>query len=45
VGRFTKIEGAMEFFQVFELGPEGLVVRVREFESREDALRAARLEE
>jgi hypothetical protein len=35
----------MEFFQVFELGPDGLVVRVLEFESRDEALRAAGLEE
>jgi SnoaL-like domain len=44
-GRVSKITDTMEFFQVYELAPDGLVARVREFESREDAFRAAGLEE
>ncbi len=43
VGRTTRIGGTMDFFQLWETGPDGLVVRVREFESREDAVRAAGL--
>lgn len=43
-GRATRIEGTIDFFQVWEFGANGLVVRVREYESREDALNAAGLE-
>ena len=44
-GRTTKIQGAMDFFQVWEIGADGLVARVREYESREDAFNAAGLSE
>lgn len=43
VGRTTKLSGTMDFFQLWETGPDGRVTRVREFESREDAVRAAEL--
>lgn len=45
VGRTTKLGGTMDFFQVWETGPDGRVIRVREFESREEAIRAAELPE
>ncbi len=41
VGRTTDIATPMEFFSIFELGSDGLVTRVREFETREEALAAA----
>ena len=45
VGRTTRIEGTMDFFQVWEFGADGLVDRVCEYESREDALKAVGLAE
>lgn len=45
VGRTTRIEGTIDFFQVWEFGADGLVERVGEYESRQDALKAAGLEE
>jgi ketosteroid isomerase-like protein len=45
-GRTTRItDDALEFFQLWELGDDGLVVQIREFERREDALEAAGLSE
>jgi ketosteroid isomerase-like protein len=42
-GRTTGISsGNFDFFQVWEVGSDGLIVRVREFEEQEDALDAAR---
>jgi ketosteroid isomerase-like protein len=45
VGRTTRIEGTMDFFQVWEFGADGLVDRVREYESRGEALKAVGLED
>jgi ketosteroid isomerase-like protein len=45
VGRTTRIEGTMDFFQVWEIGRDGLIVRVREYESKSGALKAVGLEE
>ncbi len=45
VGRTTRIEGTMDFFQVWEFGADGLVHRVSEYESRQDALKAMGLAE
>lgn len=43
VGRTTKIEGTMDFFQVLEIGADGLIVRVHEYESRDAAFAAVGL--
>jgi ketosteroid isomerase-like protein len=43
VGRTTKIAGANDFFQIWEIDDRGLAVRVVEFNDREDALEAAGL--
>jgi hypothetical protein len=40
-GRKTNIEGTLSFFQLWETGPDGRVIRVREFEAREEAVAAA----
>jgi ketosteroid isomerase-like protein len=45
VGRTTRIQGTKDFFQVWETGRDGLIVRVREYESRGEALKAVGLEE
>ena len=42
-GRTTGIGDSVDFFQLWEIGEEGLVTRVREFDERDDALRAAGL--
>ncbi len=42
-GRTTKIKGEVDSFQVWELGADGLVVRLREYETRAEALQAAGL--
>ena len=44
-GRTTHIEGMLAFFQVHEVGSDGLIVRIREYERREDALEATGLSE
>jgi hypothetical protein len=44
-GRTTRIEGTIDFFQVWEFGADGLVVRVREYESRSEALKAVGMED
>ena len=43
VGRTTRIANTIEFYELVELGPDGLVQRMRDFERREEALRAAGL--
>jgi hypothetical protein len=43
-GRSTKITSERESFFVWELGADGLVARVREYETRAEALRAVQLE-
>ena len=45
VGRTSKIAGAGDFFQIWEIDTRGLVVRVLEFNDREAALEAAGLSE
>jgi hypothetical protein len=55
VGRTTRIsvaggehasgQGSVDFFQVWELNTEGLVVCVREYDERDDALEAVGLRE
>ena len=42
-GRTTGIVVTLDFFQIWDVGNDGLVVRVREYERREDALKAAGL--
>ena len=47
-GRTTKIatnEATIDFFQIWEIGEDGLVVSVREFDERAEALEAAGLSE
>ena len=44
-GRATGIAGSRDFFQVWEIGDGGLVVRVSEFYERQDALEAVGLRE
>ncbi len=44
-GRVTGIVLTRDFFQIWETDSDGLVVRVREYERREDALEAAGLSE
>jgi ketosteroid isomerase-like protein len=44
-GRTTGISDDRDFFQLWEVGRDGLATRVREFETREEALQAARLQE
>jgi ketosteroid isomerase-like protein len=44
-GRTTGIVYTLDFFQIWDVGSDGLVVRVREYERREDALEAAGLQE
>jgi predicted SnoaL-like aldol condensation-catalyzing enzyme len=44
-GSTSGIVLTLDFFQIWELGSDGLVVRVREYERREDALEAAGLPE
>jgi ketosteroid isomerase-like protein len=44
VGRSTGISGDLEFFQIWEIGQGGLPVRIREYETHEEALQAAGLE-
>lgn len=44
-GRATEITFTLDFFQIWEVGSDGLVVRVREYERREEALEAAGLSE
>jgi ketosteroid isomerase-like protein len=44
-GRTTGISGDRDFFQLWELGSDGQVVRVREFETFEEASEAAQLSE
>ncbi len=39
-GRTSRIVGEMDFFQLYELGPNG-VTRVREYRTREEAVAAA----
>jgi hypothetical protein len=43
-GRISSLGGRQESFQVWDLGAGGLVTRVREYESRAEALDAADLE-
>ena len=45
VGRTTGIEGSRDSFLLWEMGADGLVFRVREYESRREALEAAGLSE
>jgi hypothetical protein len=45
VFRSTEIASTRDFFQAWEIGSDGLVVRVREYESRQQALEAAGLRE
>lgn len=40
-GRTTGISEGIDFYAIYELGPAGQVVRVREFESRDEAIAAA----
>jgi hypothetical protein len=40
-GRTSGISAPREIYSLFELGPEGLVVRVREFDTRDEALAAS----
>jgi len=47
-GRTTQIatrEATVDFFQIWEVGEDGLVVSVREFDDRAEALKAAGLSE
>ncbi len=44
-GRATGIVLTLDFFQIWEMGSDGLVIRIREYERREDALEAAGLRE
>ena len=44
-GRATGIALTLDFFQIWEMGRDGAVIRVREYERREDALEAAALTE
>ena len=44
-GRATGIVLTRDFFQIWEMRSDGLVIRVREYERREDALEAAGLSE
>ena len=44
-GRATGITQTLTFFQVWEVDENGMVCRVREYERREDALKAAGLSE
>ena len=44
VGRTTRIEGTMDYFQVYETGADGLVVRVREYPTLDEAREAAGLD-
>lgn len=44
-GRTTGIVGEFEFFQIYEISEKGLVVRVREYGSRQEATAAAGLAE
>jgi len=41
-GRTTKLSGTLDFFQLFELGDDGLVARVSEHATLDEALEAAR---
>jgi hypothetical protein len=41
-GRTTKLSGTLDFFQLFELGADGLVSRVSEYATLDEALEAAR---
>jgi ketosteroid isomerase-like protein len=45
VGKATELTYTVDFFHVLELGADGLVERVREYESRSEALEAAGLSE
>ena len=45
VGRTSKIGGARDFFQIWEIDTTGLAIRVFEFNDREAALKAAGLSE
>lgn len=45
VGRTTRIANTIEFYELVEVGPDGLVRRMRDFEHREDALEASGLSE
>jgi hypothetical protein len=45
IGRTTGITDNLEWFQLWDVGSDGLTARVREFERREDALKAAGLSE
>src|SRR5207244_1972467 len=38
VGKATELTFRVDFFHVLELGADGLIVRVSEYESREEAL-------
>ena len=45
VGRTTQIEGTRDSFLLWEMGADGFVFRVREYESRQEAFDAAALRE
>ena len=45
IGLPTGITDNLEWFQLWDVGSDGLTTRVREFERREDALEAAGLSE
>ena len=45
IGLTTGITDNLEWFQLWDVGSDGLTTRVREFERREDALEAAGLSE
>lgn len=45
VGRTTRIEGERDFYQLWEIGSEGRVIRITEYEERDEVLAAAGLNE
>ncbi|MFN2486514.1 MAG: hypothetical protein ABR609_07910, partial [Acidimicrobiia bacterium] len=45
VGRTTRIANTLEFYELVEFGSDGLIRRIRDYEARDDALKAAGLRE